>query len=248
MSASNLAAKNTSELFDDLAEVFDNFSSTLDSVERPLSGWMADNLPPGHRALDIGCGTGRYSVVLANHYEEVVAADPAPNMIRIAEHDRPHPKVTYQVRDALEMTPAGDGVFDVVFAFSCVFHMAAPEKILPHLAALVAPGGALVVFDPERPADWEEQDWHVDYAFGLARSTYDMTKDVETAVNVIRTFTHESWLELSKRNVPLSNEEFRSAYSAALPGVAFAEHVFPGFLTAFWRRPGGDAGHRASHG
>jgi 2-polyprenyl-3-methyl-5-hydroxy-6-metoxy-1,4-benzoquinol methylase len=38
----------------------------------------------GRRVLDVGCGSGRYSVELARRGAEVVGIDPAPAMIRIA--------------------------------------------------------------------------------------------------------------------------------------------------------------------
>jgi 2-polyprenyl-3-methyl-5-hydroxy-6-metoxy-1,4-benzoquinol methylase len=239
MSTSAQAGKNVIELFDDMADVFESFSGTLDTVERPMNRWMAENLPKGRRALDIGCGAGRYSVMLADLYEEVVGADPAPSMIDIAKRDRSRSNVSYQIRDAFDMTPEKDGLFDVVFAFSCVFHMAKPDVILPHLAALVAPGGALVIFDPERPDDWGQENWQTNYAFKISRMVYDMTGEVEMAINVIRGFTHESWLAISERSVPFSREEFRRGYSAVLPDVTFADNVFPGFLTACWQRPAG---------
>jgi 2-polyprenyl-3-methyl-5-hydroxy-6-metoxy-1,4-benzoquinol methylase len=236
-SAKNVSEKNVIELFDDMADVYESFSGTLDSVDRSMSRWMAENLPKGRRALDIGCGAGRYSVMLADLYGEVVGADPAPRMIDIAKRDRSRPNVSYQVRDALDMTPEQDGLFGVVFAFSCVFHMAKPEVILPHLAELVAPGGELVIFDPERPDDWGQENWQVNYAFRLARMAYDMTGEVETAIDVIRAFLYESWLAISERSVPFSREEFRREYLAVLPGVTFEEDIFPTFITARWQRP-----------
>jgi 2-polyprenyl-3-methyl-5-hydroxy-6-metoxy-1,4-benzoquinol methylase len=237
MSTAARSAKNVIELFDEMADVYDSFTGTLDSVERPMSRWMAENLPKGRRALDIGCGAGRYSVMLADLYEEVVAADPAPRMIDIAKRDRSRPNVSYQVRNALDMAPEQDGLFDVVFAFSCVFHIAKPTVILPRLAALVAPGGALFIFDPERPDDWGQENWQVNYAFKLARMAYDVTGEVETAVNVIRAFLYESWLAISERSVPFSREEFRREYLAVLPGVTFEEDIFPTYITACWQRP-----------
>lgn len=237
MSTSTPQSRSIIELFDDVAGVFDDFSKALDTVERPLSQWMAANLPKGGRALDIGCGAGRHSLVLADLYDEVVASDPAQAMIEIAKRDRPRSNVTYQVRDAFDMTPERDGLFDVVFAFSCVFHMAEPKVILPHLGALVAPDGELVVFDPERPPDYGQDGWEVNYAFSMARMAYEITGQIDTSISMLRAFTHPSWLEISQRNVPLSREEFRREYAAALPGVRFEDQVFPGFMTARWTPP-----------
>ena len=235
-SAKNASEKNVIELFDDMADIYDNFSGMLDSVERPMSRWMAENLPKGRRALDIGCGAGRYSVMLADLYEEVVGADPASRLIDIAKRDRSRPNVSYQIRDAFDMTPEKDGLFDLVFAFSCVNLVAKPEVILPHLAALVAPGGAFFIFNAERPDYWGQENWQVNYAFRSARIAYDLTGEVEAAVNAIRTFLNDSWLAASECSILHSREEFRREYSAILPGVTFEEDIFPGVLTARWRR------------
>lgn len=237
MSTSTPQSSTIAELFNDLAEPFDDFSKMLDTMGRPFSQWMAGNLPKGRRALDVGCGAGRYSVLLADLYDEVAAVDPAAAMIEIARHDRSRPNVTYQVRDAFDVTPERDGLFNLVFGFSCVFHMAEPAVILPHLAALVAPGGELVVFDPERPPDYGQDKWEVNYAFSMARMAYDLTGQLDTVMSILRAFTHPSWLEISQRNVPLSSEDFRREYLAALPGVRFSDQIFPGFITARWTRP-----------
>ncbi|WP_059007787.1 class I SAM-dependent methyltransferase [Streptomyces specialis] len=239
MAAAKPDAPTIAELFDEIAELYEEFSGTLDSAEHPLSEWMAAHLPRGRRALDIGCGAGRYTVMLAALYDEVVGADAAPAMIDIARRERPRPNVRYQVRDAFDVTPAKDGLFDVVFGFSSVFLMGAPRVILPHLAALVAPGGAFVVFEPQRPADYGDENWRINFAFQIARTAYDVTGRLESSINVLRLFGHRNWTEISERSAPMNGPEFRREYTAALPGTVFMENVFPGLLTAYWRRATG---------
>ncbi|WP_326594730.1 class I SAM-dependent methyltransferase [Streptomyces sp. NBC_01803] len=237
MAAARSGAPTITDLFDEIAELYEEFSGTLDSAENPLSEWMAAHLPKGRRALDIGCGAGRYTVMLAALYDEVVGADAAPAMIDIARRDRSRSNVDYQVRDAFDLTPAKDGLFDVVFGFSSVFLMGEPRVILPHLAALVAPGGAFVVFEPERPADYGQENWRINFAFTVARTAYEVTGRLESSINVLRLFSHRNWTEISERTAPMNGREFRREYTAALPGSTFMEHVFPGLLTAYWQRP-----------
>jgi SAM-dependent methyltransferase len=228
----------TTALFDDVADVFDDFSKTLDMAERPLAEWMKVNLRPGGRALDIGCGAGRHSLLLAEVYESVLATDVSPSMIEIARRDRPHPAVTYEVCDSLDMNPDAQGRFDLVYGFSCVFHMGPTAAVLPRLAELVEPDGELVVFDPERPTDYGTDGWERNYAFAMARMAFDMTADIDTAISMLRAFTHPSWLEISRRNAPMTRSEFEHEYTQALPGVQISDQEFPGFVTARWRRPG----------
>jgi len=66
---------------------------------------------------------------------------------------------------------------------------------------------------------------------------YDLTADLDTSISTLRAFTHPSWIEISRRNVPLSRPEFEREYMAALPGVQISDLEFPGFVTARWTRP-----------
>lgn len=238
MSDAAIESLSTATLFDDVADVFDDFSKTLDMAERPLAEWMKANLRPGRRALDIGCGAGRHSVLLAELYGSVLATDVSASMIEIAQRDRPHAAVTYEVCEALDMSSDRHGRFDLVYGFSCVFHMGPPATVLPRLAELVGTAGELVVFDPQRPPDYGSDGWERNYAFAMARMAFDMTSDIGTSISVLRAFTHPSWIEISRRNVPMSRSEFEHEYQAALPGVRISDHEFPGFVTARWQQPG----------
>lgn len=242
--AGNQALNEIPDLFDELADLFDDFTRSLDSGEAPVTDWMTRQLPGGARALDVGCGAGRYSVMLADRYTEVLAVDPAENMIKIAERTRPRANVRYEVRNAYDLSPDKDGTFDAVFAFSCVFHMGPPAMILPHLSALVAPGGKLVIFDPDKPAGHGEEHWQTTYAFDIARTAYLVSGQIDSAIKALRLFLNESWQRISSISTPFSAEEFRQRYAAVLPGVTFEENVFPGFHTAIWQAPAGGGGRQ----
>src|SRR5262245_46897205 len=62
-----------------------------------LAPYLA-GLAPGRRlALDCGCGTGQFSVLLAAEFDRVVAIDASPEQIG---HARPGPRVDYRVARA----------------------------------------------------------------------------------------------------------------------------------------------------
>ena len=225
------------DLFDDLADLFDRFTQSLDRGQAPVTDWMTANLPGGARAVDVGCGAGRYSLMLAERYQEVLGADPADTMIKIAKATRPAPNISYEVLNAYDLTPEKNGTFDAVFAFSCVFHMGPPSQILPHLARLVAPGGRLVIFDPDKPPGWGEENWQTNYAFHIARTAYDVSGSIDSACDGLRLFLNESWRRISSISTPFTTEEFQRLYAESLPGVEFEENIFPGFHTAIWKAP-----------
>lgn len=73
---------------------------------------LAD-LCTGHgAALDVGCGTGQLSVLLAERFGQVVATDASPQQIEKAQ---PHPRVTYRVAPA-ENSGLPDRSVDLVTA------------------------------------------------------------------------------------------------------------------------------------
>ena len=52
-------------------------------------------------ALDVGCGTGAFSRLLAERSDQVIALDLSPRMIEIARARAEHlPNITFQVADA----------------------------------------------------------------------------------------------------------------------------------------------------
>jgi len=118
----------------------DAFSALLelgpDSVaERLRAGW----LPGGRTALDVGCGAGRHTALLAEQYEDVRGVDLSASMLA---HARPHERVRYEQGDLFEVT----GQYDLVFSVTTLHHVD-ERAALAHLWSLVAPGGTLAVVD-----------------------------------------------------------------------------------------------------
>lgn len=225
-------------LFSQHADLFDRFAKIVDGPEAPVYRWLDEHLRGGRRALDVGCGTGRYTVMLADRYDGVVGVDAAPEMIKIAERDRPRPNLRYQTRDVLSMTPEKDGLFDAVLALSCIFHIGLHDEVLARLRHLIAPGGILLIVEPQRPPNWGSEGWQADLAFGAARAAFDTTGDIEDVAAVLQLMLSPRWLEANKTSVPLTREQFHRTYSAALPAVTIDEEdgLF-GFFLASWRAP-----------
>jgi SAM-dependent methyltransferase len=103
--------------------------------------------PPPARVLEVGAGQGELASELAAAGYDVVAVDPAGE----ADNVLPIPLLD------LDAPPAG---FDAAVAVVSLHHVEPLEQSCAHLAALVRPGGRLVVdeFDvdafDERAAGW----------------------------------------------------------------------------------------------
>jgi SAM-dependent methyltransferase len=115
-------------------------------------------LAPGQaRALDLGCGPGKVTIGLADHFAEVLAVDPSAAMIaaaRAADPDR-HPNIRWV--QALAEDAELVGPFDLATAGASI-HWMDPAILFPRLADALAPGAPIVVLDGDGPveAPWVE--------------------------------------------------------------------------------------------
>lgn len=98
------------------------------------------------RYLEIGSGTGVDAVqVAAEAAATVVAVDRSLTMLTTAR-DR---GVSYPVAADAHELPFGDGAFDGAWADRVLQHLANPERALDELMRVTAPGGRLVLADPD---------------------------------------------------------------------------------------------------
>jgi ubiquinone/menaquinone biosynthesis C-methylase UbiE len=106
-------------------------------------------VPAGARLLDVGCGTGALTRMLARWpgIGEVVGLDPAAAFLAKArEHTTGLPHVTYREGDGHSL-PFEASTFDVVVFDSVLSHIARPGQALAEAFRVLRPGGVVGVFD-----------------------------------------------------------------------------------------------------
>jgi ubiquinone/menaquinone biosynthesis C-methylase UbiE len=96
----------------------------------------------GRRVLDVGCGTGRLAVALAERGAKVWGVDPSEEMLTRAR-ELAGRQVGLKLGRA-ESLPFKDGWFERV-VLRLVIHLVDRERALPELARVLAPGGRAVV-------------------------------------------------------------------------------------------------------
>jgi SAM-dependent methyltransferase len=110
-----------------------------------------DLLPPvaGARTLDLGCGEGHNTRLVAERGASVVALDIADTFIRAAVASLPDGTAAVQGDGA--RLPFRAASFDLVTAFMSLMDVADPEHALSEIARVLRPGG-LVQFSITHPA------------------------------------------------------------------------------------------------
>ncbi len=112
-----------------------------------------DQLPSGTTVLDVGCGIGGSSRMLAREYGfAVTGVTISPQQVRRAQElTAPEVNARFQVDDALALSFPDDS-FDVVWSVEAGPHMPDKAQFARELMRVLKPGGILVV------ADWNQRD------------------------------------------------------------------------------------------
>jgi SAM-dependent methyltransferase len=92
--------------------------------------------------LDIGCGTGNYTMALAREIA-ICGVDPSEKMLEEARSNGP--ELSWQLGSA-EQVPAADGHFAGAIATLTVHHWQDIPRAMAELCRVLAAGGRLVVF------------------------------------------------------------------------------------------------------
>jgi len=119
----------------------------------------------GLRVVDMACGEGYGSAVLADHAAEVTGVDANPDAHEHARLRYSRPGLRFErglVEDFDEGAP-----WDAIVFLQTIEHVAEPATLLERFATLLGPGGVAYVSTPNRltlappGADRSDNPWHV---------------------------------------------------------------------------------------
>lgn len=139
--------------------------------------WVSSHLrcDPGERLVHVGCGNGEIDVALAlaTPRLDVVSLDVFPARARhTRDLGRDVGVPLRAVAGDLRALPLATGVADAVLCVGVLQHLADPEAGLRTLAALLRPGGRLLVVEPDHEARyWHSSSAAGDTAYAVCRDT-----------------------------------------------------------------------------
>ena len=111
-------------------------------------GYLLNHLPQGcESALEIGCGAGAFTRLLATRARRVVGIDLSPQMIRLAarQQSAAHSQIEYLTGDFMRLTLPAES-FDCIVSIATLHHLPLSEALRKMKAAL-KPGGRLIIHD-----------------------------------------------------------------------------------------------------
>lgn len=161
--------------------------------------FVASQLAPASRVLDVPCGTGRIAVPLAGRGFDVAGLDISEAVLSVAR--AAGPGLDLRQGDMREL-PWPDGSFDAVLnlwtAFGYFETQAEDERVLAEAARVLVPGGVFVLDTVNqaallrgfRPQAWEElgggvtllQQHAYDLLTGRSRATWTFLRGAERSV------------------------------------------------------------------
>ena len=110
------------------------------------AAFAAESIHPGDRVLDLGCGQGDLTAVLAGTGARPLGVDVADAALRRAR--RRHPELRFALAPIDGPLPLQDSTFDVVWASEVIEHVADTARWLSEVRRVLVPGGRLLVTTP----------------------------------------------------------------------------------------------------
>ncbi len=94
------------------------------------------------KALDVGCGEGRFCRMLKPHGIEVTGIDPTPALIAAARARDPE---CIYLEAAAERLPFDDNAFDLVVSYLSLIDIPDMQAAITEMARVLTPGGTVLI-------------------------------------------------------------------------------------------------------
>jgi len=117
-------------------------------------------LTESDRVIDIGCGNGYTTRLIAPFVSEAVGIDYSVEMINRAmatavasQEDLRKPPVTFRICDVLDLTPSTFGLFDLAISERCLINLASwdeQKRAIANIASILKPRGSFIFVEGSR--------------------------------------------------------------------------------------------------
>lgn len=181
--------------------------------------------------LEIGCGTGEFSRLLARRAERLLAVDLSPQMIRLArERSRRYPNIDFVAGDVMaQHLPANE--FDCIATLTTIHHLPA-ESILRKIRESLKPGGVFVCLDLYRRSALSELLFD-----GVAYPASLLLTLMKTGRPRPPGEVREAYAEHGSTDTYLTLPQVEQLCADILPGARVSRHLFWRY-SIVWKKRG----------
>ncbi len=127
---------------------------------------------PNKTVLEVGCGTGRLTVFIADVANKIVAIDPWKEAIEYAESEMKKENIEYEVFNG-ENIPYPDRSFDVVMSSWSLHHAKDYIKVLKEMVRVLKKDGQLFLIEPVAYSDHDQIDSNFKSRIGVKIETLE---------------------------------------------------------------------------
>lgn len=128
---------------------YDAERNPLIMTEEPRVTALLESLPPPHRVLDVGTGTGRWALNLAKRGADVTAIDESPEMLVVARDKAALASlpIRFEQRALQEGLPFPSDHFDLVICALALCHVSDLRGAVAECSRVLRRGGYLLITD-----------------------------------------------------------------------------------------------------
>lgn len=201
-------------------------------TRKPYSNYLLRHVPSGcNRILEIGCGFGAFTRLLADRAQHVTAIDLSPRMIKVAKkRSSEHPNLEFILGDFLQLVFPAES-YDCIVTIAALHHLPS-DTAINKMKLLLRPGGVLIIHDLLEP------DGLFDKALDFIRLPLSMTiRFWQTGRPRSRREVRRAWSEHEKHDTHLTTKGVRAMCDEHLAGGIVKTH-FLWRYTVVWRKPG----------
>jgi ubiquinone/menaquinone biosynthesis C-methylase UbiE len=143
------ASREEHERWAQAAQTYDaeHRSTVGEALENEMRSWLARQFTDADEVLELGCGTGIFSAMIAERVKHLTATDLSPEMLEQARQRLgAYENVELRKEDAYQ-TSFADSSFSAVLAANLLHHADAPAAVVRECRRVLTPGGRVVVID-----------------------------------------------------------------------------------------------------
>lgn len=193
--------------------------------------YLTRHLPPRlENALEVGCGSGAFTRLLASRAGSVIALDLSTEMIRLAKaRSAGCRNIEYRLGDLMRTSLPAAG-FDCIVSIATLHHLPL-EQALPKMKEALKPGGVLVIHDLIADGGILDR--------GLSALAYPVSVALrfrETGRVRMPRAVRQAWEEHGEGEVYLTPAEVRGMCRKYLPGALVRRHLLWRYTVVWSKR------------